>query len=65
MQAANLAQQHGIRVYQYDQNGRASKLWTGDRRAGHWIIGPLCAWRAGKPPDTAYVLRDYGASVFH
>lgn len=65
MQAATLAQQHGIRVYQYDQNGTGVELWTEIDVPGTWVLSRYAAWRDAKPAGTAYVLRDYGASVFH
>ena len=64
MQAATLAQKHGIRVYQYDQNGTGVQVWTEIDVGSTWLLGRFVAWREGKPLDTKYVLRDYGASVF-
>jgi len=63
-QAATLAQQNGIRVYQYDQNGTGVQVWTELPVEGTWVLGRLAAWRSGKPLDTAYVLRNYGTSVY-
>lgn len=63
-QVAALAQQHGIRVYQYDQNGTGVQVWTELPVEGTWVLGKYVDWRNAQPEGTAYVLRDYGASVY-
>jgi len=63
-QVAALAQEKGIRVYQYDQNGTGVQVWTELPIEGTWVLGRFVAWRSGKPQGTAYVLRDYGTSVY-
>ena len=64
MKAAGLAQEEGIRVYQYNQNGTGVEVWTEIDVAGTWVLARYSAWRQGRPSGTAYVLRDYGSSVY-
>lgn len=64
MKAATLGQERGVRVYQYDQNGTGVEVWTQIDVPGTLVLARYAAWRDGKPQETAYVLRDYGASVF-
>ncbi len=63
-QAAAIARQEGVEVYQYDQDPTRVQVWARVKVAGTLIVGPYRAWRAGKPLDTPYVITDYATSVY-
>lgn len=62
--AADIGATLGVRVYQYDQDSQGIRVWTEATVAGTWVLGAFVAWRAGKPLDTPYVVRDYATSVY-
>lgn len=62
--AAKLAQERGVVVYQYNQDGQGVYIWTQKPVEGTWALRQYAAWRGGEASSTPYLLRDYAMSVY-
>lgn len=55
-QLAQMAQQEGIVVTAYGQDGTTFTLYTQAPVSGSWVVGPFLAWRAKKALSTPYTM---------
>ncbi len=55
-QLAAMAQQEGVVVTAYGQDGTTFTLYTQAPVTGSWVVGPFLAWRAKKALSTPYLM---------